>query len=236
MEQLTLVNYALNSALPVNRYAHNTFLEVHFSREQLQQAARHMKKRCLWGDGVYTADSDLFCALIHQGYLPWRSLEPSYSWPDNMRELHAIIEVLPSPDSYSGCSQNGIRSRSWGSSCHNCSFSIRRCWMAVLLTLQPPTVCSHLPICAPFSCSHTCNRFSYTVSVCRGAIAARRLMLSLTAFHLGRSQTRQSPSLCSRILTTASPPDRSPTVVRQAAAATRARLQQCSSTSHMSPG
>lgn len=142
MEQLTLVNYVLNSALPVSRYPHHTFLEVHFSREQLQQAARHMKKRCLWGDGVYTADSDLFCALVHQGYLPWRSLEPSYSWPDNMRELHAIIEVLPSLESYSGCHQNGMRSRSWGSPCHGCAFAIRRCWMAVLLAQQSSSVCS----------------------------------------------------------------------------------------------
>lgn len=136
MEQLTLVNYVLNSPLPVNRYPHHTHLEVHFSREQLQQAARHMKKRLLWGDGIYTADSDLFCALVHQGYLPWRSLESSYSWPDNMRELHAIIEVLPSPDSFTGCSQNGMRSRSWGSPCHSCAFGIRRCWMAVLLPQQ----------------------------------------------------------------------------------------------------
>lgn len=141
MEQLTLVNYVLNSPLPVNRYPHHTHLEVHFSREQLQQAARHMKKRLLWGDGIYTADSDLFCALVHQGYLPWRSLESSYSWPDNMRELHAIIEVLPSPDSFTGCSQNGMRSRSWGSPCHSCAFGIRRCWMAVLLPQQLNTVC-----------------------------------------------------------------------------------------------
>jgi hypothetical protein len=136
LEPLTLVNYVLNSPLPIGRYPHNTHLEVHFSREQLQQAARHMKKRCLWGIGIYTADSDLFCALIHAGYLPWRSLESSYSWPDNMRELRAIIEVLPSPPSYAGSSQNGIRSRAWGSACHNCAFAIRRCWMAVLLAQQ----------------------------------------------------------------------------------------------------
>jgi hypothetical protein len=112
LEQLAVVNYVLNSPLPIDRYPHHTHLEVHFSREQLQQAAKHMKKRCLWGDGIYTADSELLCALIHQGYLPWRSLEPTYSWPENMRLVHAIIEVLPSPCSYSGCSQNGIRSRS----------------------------------------------------------------------------------------------------------------------------
>jgi hypothetical protein len=148
MDLIPMLNYSLNATLPFARFRHNVHVEIQFSREQLQQAARHMKKRALWGDGYYTADSDMFCALVHQGYLPMRSLEPSYAWPENMRELHCIVQLLPSKEKYEGCSRNGIRSRSWGSACLGYSFTIVRCWMAVLLAVQPAVVRSSSNVAA----------------------------------------------------------------------------------------
>ena len=129
----TTIEYQLGKQLDICKQPKDAFIEVKFSREHLQQAARQMKKRNLWGTRTYTSDSDLLCALVHMGYLPARALEPSFSWPETMRELNAILQICSNAPPFTGGVRNGVRSRSWDQECYMCGFVVRRCWMAVLL-------------------------------------------------------------------------------------------------------
>lgn len=130
---LLAIEYQLGKGLDLCKAPKGSYVEVKFSREHLQQAARQMKKRNLWGTCTYTSDSDILCALVHMGYLPARALEPSFSWPETMRELCAILQICGSEPPFPASVRNGVRSRSWDQECYMCGFAIRRCWMAVLL-------------------------------------------------------------------------------------------------------
>lgn len=57
----------------------------------------------VWGDGVYTDDSDLATAAVHAGVL-------------KEGETKVVkFTILPGKDSYSASSANGVESRTWGS-------------------------------------------------------------------------------------------------------------------------
>lgn len=56
----------------------------------------------LWGDSIYTLDSDLATAAVHAGLL-----RPG--------ETKAIkVWVVPAPESFSGANRNGVQSSKWG--------------------------------------------------------------------------------------------------------------------------
>jgi hypothetical protein len=116
----------------------NAFVEVILHHEELLRAARNSKKRCLWGDGIYTADSDLFSVLIHQAYMPARCMELAFRWPTSMDHMRALLEVLPAQASYPGSCSNCIRSRSWPAPSFNCSYRVARAWLVIV------------PVCSPF--------------------------------------------------------------------------------------
>lgn len=92
-------------------------------------SAKVVKKRSIWGSGIYTADSDLLTVLIHQGYIPHNVAEPGYAWPPAARELRAVLRVLPSQMHYYSSSHNTMKSRAWAASCFNCSYAVERLWV-----------------------------------------------------------------------------------------------------------
>jgi hypothetical protein len=122
-----VVGQSLNLALH-----DNNFVEVILHHDDLVRAARNSKKRCLWGDGIYTADSDLFSVLIHQAFMPARCMESAFRWPQSMDHMRALLEVLPAQPSYPGSSSNCIRSRSWPALSFRCSYRVARAWLVLV--------------------------------------------------------------------------------------------------------
>jgi len=99
------------------------------AREHLLNLSKVVKKRSIWGNDVYTADSDLFTVLIHQGYLPHNVSEPGFHWPEPARELRAMLRVLPAQAHYASHSRNTMKSRAWAAACFACSYCVERLWV-----------------------------------------------------------------------------------------------------------
>lgn len=129
MPTLQTVQFEVNQVLEGLRKYVGQHVEVRMPRDQLSVAAKDMKKRQIWGERIYTADTDLFHALVHQGFLPFRCSEPSFQWPDALREIRVLLKVHPSMQFYPGTLRNGLRSRAWASACFNCAYSIDRAWI-----------------------------------------------------------------------------------------------------------
>lgn len=64
----------------------------------------------VWGDGVYTYDSDLGMAAVHAGVLAVGQTDI------------VAVKMLPGQSEYKQTTRNGIASRSWGSYDHSYSF------------------------------------------------------------------------------------------------------------------
>jgi hypothetical protein len=84
-------------------------------------ARAQVKARHLWGDTVYTDDSDLVSVLMHMGYFCNTITHP----PPQMSEVHAVLELLPPRDSYPSNFRNSVRSRAWCAKLTTCSYQVR---------------------------------------------------------------------------------------------------------------
>lgn len=80
-----------------------------------------VKSRQLWGDGVYTDDSDLVAVLMHTGYYASNTAAN----PPQVASFHAVIELLPPAERYPSSLRNSVRSRAWMAKVEGCSFKVR---------------------------------------------------------------------------------------------------------------
>lgn len=137
-----ILHFVAGRPLPLSphRGAH---VEVRLPHEELLRAARNSRKRTLWGDGVYTADSDVFSALVHQAFLPARCAELAFRWPAVVSHVRALLHVVAPPESHESTTRGAIRSRPWHGASFDCAFSIARSWLVVI----PVRCCSLAPAC-----------------------------------------------------------------------------------------
>ena len=81
-----------------------------------------VKSRQLWGDKVYTDDSDLVAVLMHLGYFATNNASVS----PQVLTFHALLRLLPPRDQYTSCFRNAVRSRAWFAKVDGCSYEVGR--------------------------------------------------------------------------------------------------------------
>ena len=107
----------MRSRLP---FLDSNHARVHVSQSQASEATIlsrlvkrmgdvcQVKKRQLYGDLVYTHDSDLVAVLMHLGY--FRMMDTT---PIGMVNVKAIIRVMPNQSFYPSSLRNNLLSRQW---------------------------------------------------------------------------------------------------------------------------
>ena len=79
-----------------------------------------VRSRQLWGNGIYTQDSDLVAVLMHCGYYNQAVCHSGAQ----LAEMRTHIVLLPPQTAYASCARNNIRSRAWGSTTEGCSYQV----------------------------------------------------------------------------------------------------------------
>lgn len=79
-----------------------------------------VRSRQLWGNGIYTQDSDLVAVLMHCGYYN----QAVCNGGAQLSEMRAHIVLLPPQQAYASCARNNIRSRAWGVTAEGCSYQV----------------------------------------------------------------------------------------------------------------
>ena len=79
-----------------------------------------VKARQIWGDMVYTSDSDVVAVLMHLGYFAYYLAHP----PACVAEFRAHVRLLPPRDKYATRARF-VKSRAWCSSTEVCSYQVR---------------------------------------------------------------------------------------------------------------
>ena len=80
-----------------------------------------VRARQLWGNEVYTQDSDLVAVLMHCGFYNHALSAP----PASAAHVRAIVQPLPPQPAYHSRARNSIRSRAWGAAVEGCSYRVR---------------------------------------------------------------------------------------------------------------
>lgn len=86
-----------------------------------------VKSRQLWGDEVYTDDSDVVAVLLHLGYYA----SSNVTCNPLISRFYAQINLLPPQEQYLSATRNAVRSRCWFAKTEGCSFQVRLgvvCW------------------------------------------------------------------------------------------------------------
>ncbi|BDA47506.1 probable transcriptional regulatory protein rxt3 at N-terminal half [Coccomyxa sp. Obi] len=113
------------------------YVEVRIPAECMSNANRQVRARQLWGNEIYTQDSDLVAVLMHGGYYNQALSAP----PSSVAEVRAIVQPLPPQPAYQSSARNSIRSRAWGTAVEGCSYRVERCTLVsrsgVLTDLEP---------------------------------------------------------------------------------------------------
>jgi hypothetical protein len=121
-------------------------VEVVLPVEELARGAHNAKKRFIWGDKIYTADTDLFAAIVHQALVPSKCTESGFGWPDAVRHVRAIVRVWPPQRGYRGTLRNGLRSRGWPNKCFEFAYSIERAWLVVQVVRSLRLALAYAPL------------------------------------------------------------------------------------------
>jgi hypothetical protein len=79
-----------------------------------------VRARQLWGNDIYTQDSDLVAVLMHCGFYNHALSAP----PPSALEVRAVVQPLPPQPYYNSCARNSIRSRAWGAAVGGCSYRV----------------------------------------------------------------------------------------------------------------
>ncbi|CAK0783186.1 hypothetical protein CVIRNUC_006385 [Coccomyxa viridis] len=98
-------------------------VEVRIPAASLTNGNRQVRARQLWGNEIYTQDSDLVAVIMHLGYYNHSIASP----PAGALEIRAVIQPLAPQKAYSSCPRNSIRSRAWGTASEGCSYRVERC-------------------------------------------------------------------------------------------------------------
>ena len=100
-----------------------------------------VRARQLWGNEVYTQDSDLVAVLMHCGFYNHALSAP----PASAAHVRAVVQPLPPQPAYHSRARNSIRSRAWGAAVEGCSYRVRH---------QPPPIVSKRCCIPPASGRH----------------------------------------------------------------------------------
>lgn len=98
--------------------------EVVIPAEYMNNNNRRVKTRQLWGDRIYTGDSDVVAVLMHLGYYAHYLAQP----PAQIAEIRALLKLLPPQDKYPSKARF-VKSRAWCSTIEGCSFQVESCWL-----------------------------------------------------------------------------------------------------------
>lgn len=113
-----------------------THVEVLIAPEYMSKDNKRVKARQIWGDGIYTFDSDLVAVLMHMGYYAHYLSHP----PSTASEFRALLKLLPPQDKYYSRARF-VKSRVWCSPGDGCSYQVERCWLTTrsgtTIDLQP---------------------------------------------------------------------------------------------------
>lgn len=106
--------------------AGRTRVEVIIPADDCTGHNKQVKSRQLWGDGVYTDDSDMVAVLMHMGYYAANTAAN----PPQVQSFHAVVQLLPPQERYPSSLRNSVRSRAWMARVEGCSFKVERCFIA----------------------------------------------------------------------------------------------------------
>lgn len=84
-----------------------------------------VKSRQLWGEDIYTDDSDLVAVLLHLGYYASNNTASN----PLVSRFYAQISLLPAQEQYHSCFRNAVRSRGWFSKIEGCSYKVCAGWV-----------------------------------------------------------------------------------------------------------
>lgn len=81
-------------------------IEIRIAREYINPQNKQVKERQLWGNEVYTSESDIVAAIHHMNFIDiWKEL------PGHYEGVAVIARVTKGRNNYISCIRNGIRSK-----------------------------------------------------------------------------------------------------------------------------
>jgi len=104
--------YAPGGSIPsLSVYLHR-LLEIRIPATNLTRNSYEIAKRRLWGDGIYTSDSDIVAILLHTGKFPVRQASPK-----GIAGVSVVVRILNGEEhKFPSSMKHGLLSRSWGGS------------------------------------------------------------------------------------------------------------------------
>ncbi|KAL6765788.1 hypothetical protein V8C86DRAFT_2449554 [Haematococcus lacustris] len=126
----------------------DVIVEVVMSPDYLSRENKRVKSRQIWGDLVYTPDSDLVAVLMHMGYYAPHLAHP----PSAVIEVRVLIKLVDARAISSYPSKaRFLKSRAWGKTEAAFAYQVHKVWLltrtAVAVELHP---CIHdLPASQP---------------------------------------------------------------------------------------
>ncbi|PNH12375.1 hypothetical protein TSOC_000649 [Tetrabaena socialis] len=91
-------------------------IEVVIPPEHMTKDNKRVKARQIWGDTVYTSDSDLVAVLMHMGFYAHYLSHP----PNTVAEFRAQLKLMPPQEKYNSRARF-VKSRLWCSPGDGCS-------------------------------------------------------------------------------------------------------------------
>ena len=118
--------YIPGATLPTLSRYHQRCIDVRIPSKHLSTKNSQLLTRQLWGDGLYTDDSDIVAVLAHSGRVILRANPPAEVGAGG-GGLVATVRVLPALEKYEGRLRYGVRSRGWSAGWHRCSLQVVGC-------------------------------------------------------------------------------------------------------------
>mmetsp|Transcript_27769 Transcript_27769/g.70787 ORF Transcript_27769/g.70787 Transcript_27769/m.70787 type:complete len:333 (-) Transcript_27769:359-1357(-) len=94
-------------------------IEVLILPDFMSKDNKRVKSRQIWGDLVYTPDSDLVAVLMHLGYFAHNLSHP----PNTVVEVRVLVKLLPPQSSYPSKARF-VKSRAWSTATEGCSYQV----------------------------------------------------------------------------------------------------------------
>jgi hypothetical protein len=104
---------------PFNCTCNSPYASIHQRDKTGHPHRPQVKARQIWGDTVYTADSDLVAVLMHMGFYAHYLSHP----PNTVAEFRALLKLLPPQEKYNSRARF-VKSRLWCSPGDGCSYQV----------------------------------------------------------------------------------------------------------------